>query len=482
VTPDRDERTVVARRIMPGTWHVEVGYADVRAPLDWRVEVRCPAGRQAAPHVPDRVDPTHVSRASAGWYAGDFHLHAYHSSPDGPTREEMVRDAVAAGLDIIPITEYVTPSHWDWLGATQRRHPDLLIWPGREVITYFGHMIVLGETPSVVEHRVAYDGITLGDIQRKAEGDGALVSIAHPTIFPPDVFGSYCRGCFFQLWDQVDWSSTNLIEVVTDGAVAETAGKDVPNPFVRTAIEKWESLLRAGHRLTAVSGSDDKSGDHYGNTITMVHADQLSRPAVDAALREGHAYVRGLGRRSPARMDLTAVAADGTRAQMGDALVAKEARMTVTVDHAGGMQLAIRRNGTEVQRTAISGDHAEVQVPISQAAGSGPLGTFWGAEVLDTTSYPGTEVVALVANPVFLTDAPRAAPELPHFEQPDRTPAAAAAAERTAKKPSKDDGPWWLPVVLMIAVALLASVGGARAGRWWARRRARREGRLPPGD
>jgi hypothetical protein len=481
VTPNRDERTVVERRIMPGRWHVEVGYADVRAPLDWQVEVRCPSGRQAPPHVPDPVDPTHVARPEPGWYAGDFHLHAYHSSPDGPTREEMVRDAEAAGLDIIPVTEYVTPSHWDWLGATQRKHPDVLIWPGREVITYFGHMIVLGETPSVVEHRVGYDGIRLGDIQRKAEADGALVSIAHPTIFPPETFGSYCRGCYFQLWDQVDWSSTNLIEVVTSGSVAEIGGQEVPNPFVRTAIEKWESLLRDGHRLTAVSGSDDKSGKDYGDTITMVHASKLSRSAVDEALREGHAYVRGLGRRSPARMDLTAVTGDGKTAQMGDALVASGAILQITVEHADGTQLAIRRDGADVRRVPVTGEHFRFQMPIERSGDSGPLGTFWGAEVLDTTTYPGTEVPVLIANPVFLTDHQRTAPKLPTFARPtssvDRSVRSTATAATSKASTAKHDGtPWWLTFLILLGVAAVAATAGSSLGQRYAVRRARRRG------
>ena len=33
------------------------------------------------------------------------------------------------------VTEYVTGRHWDTLGAVQRANPDLVIWPGREVIT-----------------------------------------------------------------------------------------------------------------------------------------------------------------------------------------------------------------------------------------------------------------------------------------------------------------------------------------------------------
>ena len=355
IAPDRNERTVIARSVEPGTWHVELGYAAVDRPLEWRVELRCVPGDQVPPPTPDPVDPNVVVKDEAGWYAGDFHLHGYHSSTDGPDPDEMVAKAKAAGLDIIPVTEYVTDAHWERLGPAQRDHPDVLIWPGREVITYFGHMIVLNETPHAVDYRVGHDGLTANDLASAATDDGGIVQLAHPTIFPADVFGSLCRGCFTENVDQLDMSNITSIEVVTEGSIAELGGNDVPNPFVRTAVELWERKLREGHRLTAVSGSDDKSGDNYGKTQTMVYADQLSRPAVDLAIRQGHAYVRGLGNDSPT-MELNAVAADGTEAIFGDTLVTPTASLTYDVTGGNGQVLAIRRNGTEVTRVPITSD------------------------------------------------------------------------------------------------------------------------------
>ena len=448
IRPDRNERTVVAGSIEPGTWHIELGYAAVDDPIDWRVEVRCVAGDQADPLEPDPVDPTFVVRDEPGWYAGDFHLHAYHSSTDGPDPEEMVDKAKAAGLDIIPVTEYVTPAHWDRLGAAQREHADVLIWPGREVITYFGHAIVLSETRDVVEYRVGYEGITENDITAAAAADDGLVSLAHPTIFPPDVFGSACRGCFTENVDELDFSNITAVEVVTEGSIAELDGNQVPNPFVRTAVELWERKLREGHRLTAVSGSDDKSGDSYGKTQTMVHAEQLSRPAVDEAIRRGHAYVRGLGADSPT-MELAATAPDGTEAMFGDTLVAETAQLEWTVFGGDGQVLSIRRNGVEVERVPITGDDFTHVVAASRTPDAGPLGTFWGAEVLDTTRFPGADVPTVIANPVFLSD--RAAPEpvLPTFEAPDEQPEPAAA----------DDGTDTLPWLIGGAVVVLCVIG-----------------------
>lgn len=456
IEPGRIERTVVDGEIEPGTWHVELGIAAVDGDeLNWRVEVSCPRGDARKPLEPDPVDPARVARDEAGWYAGDFHLHAFHSHPEGPEPAEMVDFARDAGLDIVPVTEYVTPAHWTTLGATQRANDDLLLWPGREVITYRGHMVVLGETPSVIEHRVGHDGITLSDIQRRSAADGALVSLAHPTVFPPETFGSACRGCFLELVDEVDWSAAHLVEVVSNGSLAEVEGTEVANPFVRSAIEFWEDKLRAGHRLTAVSGSDDKLGEGYGRTTTEVWAEELSRPAVDEALRRGHAYVRGMGERSP-ELDLVAVEPDsGTEAMFGDTLVGQRAEMTLTVTGGDGQFLAVRRNGTEVERVPIAGDEFTHTVRIDRSDDEGPLGTFWGAEVLDPGVVDGSEIVSVVANPVFLADELPPEPDLPDFR-------ASGDEEAVAAEPSQpDDGPGALPWA--IGGAALVVVGGAGA-------------------
>jgi hypothetical protein len=464
IAPDRNERTVVAAPIEPGTWHLEMGYAAVDEPLTWRVELRCVAGEQPEPLPADPVDPTLVARDEPGWYAGDFHLHGYHSNPQGPDADEMIEAAVAAGLDIVPVTEYVTPAHWDRLGQAQRDHPDVLLWPGREVITYFGHLVVLSETRNTIEHRVGHEGITVADIQRSSTRDGGLVSLAHPTLFPPDTFGSACRGCFAEFLEDLDLEHVQLVEVVTESVVAEVGGQEVPNPFVRTAVDLWEQLLRDGHRLTAVSGSDSKLGDRYGATSTMVWAEELSRPAVDEALRRGHAYVRGLGEDSP-EMELSAVAADGSRAGFGDTLVTESAELSITVRGGAGQVLSVRRNGTEVERFPISDDDVTHAISVSRTDDEGPLGTFWGAELIDVSRFEGSELLTVIANPVFLADELPPAPSLPDFEVSAAPSSVSAEPEREAPTGRPGATPWLLggAAAVVIGGAVLA-LRRSRAG------------------
>lgn len=417
------ERGYVPGPVEPGTWHVELGAGFV-APggVSYEVTVTCTDADEGAAAERDPVDPEAVVSAEPGWYAGDLHLHAYHSNPEGPAGQEMVDFARDAGLDFVPVTEYVTPAHWWELGATQRANPDILIWPGREVITYGGHAIVLGETPDMIEYRVGYQGTTLGQVQQGTFDEGALFGLAHPTVFPGEDGAELCRGCEFTLEDQIDLDRVDTYEVVNTGALLD--GDFAPtgpgqggfaNPFVATAVDEWEGYLAAGHRVTAVSGSDDKEGDHYGATATQVYAEELSRPALIEAIDAGHAYVQARGVADSPTLDLTATAPDGTTGMFGDTLLADTAEVEVTVTGGDGQSLRVLRNGDEMEVVAVEGDDFTYTFTADRTADEGPLGTFWGIETFDSES------ITTIANPVFLADRParvadRPAPALTQTE------------------------------------------------------------------
>jgi hypothetical protein len=388
-----------------GRWHVELGAGAVAAGgASFRVEVTGfgarhggGAGRQVGAPPADRVDPEHVARAGPGWYHADLHQHGHHSHPGAPGWHDLVGHSRAAGLDVLPFIEYVVERHWDELGAVQRANPDLLVYPGREVITYFGHVVVLGETPGFVEYRHGFEGVRLGEVQRAAVDHGALFSVAHPTIYPEDEWGSYCRGCYFSLGDEIDWGAVDLLEVVTGSSYFERA--DLENPFVDPAIDLWHERMRAGHRITAVAGSDDKLGVAYGSAATTIAAHQLSRRAVRAALVEGGAYVRARGVARSPELELTVTAADGRAGTFGTSLGATHAELEVTVRGGRGQRLVLLADGVPVDEHAVERDDVTHRRRIDAQGGSGPLGTFFGVEVRD-----GHGVTAL-ANPVFLRPA-----------------------------------------------------------------------------
>ncbi len=412
------ERGYVPGAIGSGTWFAEIGIAAVSPQgAEWQLQIECKTGgsRELAA---DPVDGRHVARMVPGWYHGDFHMHGFHSQPNGPDADNFVAQARAAQLDFLMVTDYVTGQHWRELGAMQRAHPDLLIWPGREVITYFGHVNTHGETPSVIDYRHGFEDVNIGEIQRLAKADGALFQVNHPTLFPPPLFSNFCRGCYFELDDQIDWSAVDTLEILTGPvlATADDLGLPLPlplaieQPFMTTAILLWERHLRAGHKITAVSGSDSKGvegGDAererkgYGSSSTAVYARELSRPALTEAIRAGHAYVRTRGvARSPA-LEFTARSGDGQSGIFGDTLTVpglQPVTLTTTVTGGNGQLLSYYRNGLPALTVPVIGDpfvHTfalATRDPLTE----GPLGTFWRIETRDLRSRTA------IGNPIFL--------------------------------------------------------------------------------
>lgn len=400
--------------IRPGTWHVELGVAALNeAGADWQVEIRCQAADSGGQRPkPDPVDPTHVADPAPGWYHADFHMHAYHSHANGPDGDDLIAQAQAAGLDILFVTEYVTGQHWHELGAVQRAHPEVLIYPGREVITYFGHVNTFGETPGMLEYRHGHEGISIADIQAGAVADGALFGINHPTIFPGPVFSNFCRGCEFTLGDDIDWCRVDTIEVVTGPTLAKSSdvgapdsGQTAQNPFLQTAIDYWEERLLAGYRITAVSASDFKGASQnerervgYGSSATAIQATSLSRAAVREAIQAGRAYVRARGVADSPTLELALQDAEQTLGGFGTSAALDQAFLTVTVAGGAGQYLRLIQNGQEVLVLPVAGAEQTWTLPIARnPATEGPLGTFWRVETYDQQS------VTTIGNPVFLT-------------------------------------------------------------------------------
>ena len=406
VQADTAERGYRPGPIEPGTWNVDLGVAAV-APLGatYEVRVRCLDVAVGPPFVSHPVDATHLANPAPGWYMGDLHLHAYHSNSNGPAGPAMVAFARDAGLDFVPVTEYVTDQHHRELGPTQEANPDLLLWPGREVITYFGHAIVLGETPHEIDWRHGAPGVSLRGIEDGTVADGALFGVAHPTIFPTAAFAALCRGCEFTLGDVIDWDEVTTIEVSTGHTLVSDAeiggpglGVEIQNPFMLTAIDLWQHLLLQGHRITGVSGSDDKLGPDYGTTATAVYARELSRPALIEALKAGHVYVRALGTELSPIVEMTGATADGQRGIFGDTLYADSATVTVRVKGAQGQLLHVSQDGLPAGIVPISSDDFIHTFTAGRTPSSGPLGTFWRVDTSDLQS------ITTIGNPIFLAD------------------------------------------------------------------------------
>jgi hypothetical protein len=184
-----------------------------------------------------------------------------------------------------------------------------------------------------------------------------------------------------------------------DGSVSAEDAKTprgMQNPFTQDAIELWEELLLAGHKITAVSGSDAKVGRDYGMNATAVFARELSRAALVDAVRSSHAYVRTRGVHDSPTLAMTAVTPDGQEGIFGDTLHADSAEVTVTVTGAANQLLRIYRDGVLADLRPITGDELTYTFTATRDAGSGPLDTFWRVETADDVS------LTTIGNPIFL--------------------------------------------------------------------------------
>ncbi len=141
ISPYGGSRGYVPGEIEAGVWNVEIGAAELPIdgpPVSYRIEITCTPesaysgpGRTAIVAAPVAGDL--LLNADRGWYAVDPHVRGYHSSPNGPSWDQVVQYARAAGLDAIAVAELGTDAHWRELGPVQADAPDLLLWPAREI-------------------------------------------------------------------------------------------------------------------------------------------------------------------------------------------------------------------------------------------------------------------------------------------------------------------------------------------------------------
>jgi len=402
--PGRTTRGFVPGRIGPGRWAVELGVAYVTGPEDgnapgeipWRVEIELSSdpANAADPYRPARFN-TRPANPRPGWYAGDMHVHAEHSSLGNATMSEAFGYAFkpisegGAGLDFVTLTDYVTTSAWGEIGRYQARYPGKQIMRSAEVITYRGHLVNQGSL-TYVDHRTGpvYERSAAGALTklrgptppsalfRRIHAHGGVTQVAHPRIFYPSStpgFASFCRGCPWEYTDaETDWRRVDAFEVST-GPPSFGAS---PSPFLLQAIALYDHLTTSGYRIAAIGTSDAHNAGHsdatsrpIGTATTVIRARRLSEGGIKQAVRAGHTYLKLFGNAGPdLRLSGRALPSRasaawwrGREAIMGDRIRASHARLRIGV--LGGdrpaapgtapRELLVIRNGAETARYPV---------------------------------------------------------------------------------------------------------------------------------
>ena len=289
--------------IPAGTWHVLLGpYKVGPRGCEYRVEIRLNPGRPA----PDRdlvrtgapVRPS-LPAARAGWLRGDLHCHTRYSDGDS-WPAEMLHAAAEVGLDFLGVTDHNNVAHHAEYGPGGAGFPTVI--PGVEVTTYGGHWNAWG-TDRWWEFREPAGPAVESAMAAAAEA-GAVVSVNHPKPFGP-------------AWEYDTVGAADAIEVWN----GPWAGLNT------VSLGLWDALLRSGHRLGALGGSD-------------THVLRVTDPDPRHAARLGCPTTW-------VQIGSTADTAGGP-ALVGAILAAMRAGRTFVSASPAGPQLYLDRSGTDV--------------------------------------------------------------------------------------------------------------------------------------
>ena len=228
-------------------------------------------------------------KTGPGWYRGDLHMHTGHS--DGSCRSragkrvpcptfKTLEAAAARGLDFVAVTDHNTPAHFQDLAELQPYYDDLLLIPGREITTFFGHANVFGVTAPLDFQLGGPRAPDLNRIIDQVEAAKGLISLNHPG----HPSGEACMGCGWTA--QTDFARIPAIEAVN--------GVDAGGPL--SGIPFWEGRLNAGQHITAIGGSDNHDAGLAGvrgvaAPTTVVYAENLGQDAILDGIRQGRVFV-----------------------------------------------------------------------------------------------------------------------------------------------------------------------------------------------
>jgi len=327
----------LAGPIYPGRWNIMLGlYRIVPQGCHYRVLVRMTQGEQEP--VPE-VEPydAGVLCSETRWYRGDLHCHTHHSDASGGLGD-LVQSACERGLDFLAVTDHNTISHLREFA--RYAGSDLLLIPGEEITTYYGHANVWG-----IKRWHDFRARCVADMQRiidEANESGALISINHPKEEgPPWTFGPLRRYDCIEAW-QAYWFVNNY-----------------------QSLAFWDERLRRGRRITIVGGSDchmaapdkDPSPVIIGAPTTWVYATELSVSGILGGIRAGHVFISSSPDDGP-RVYLAASCGD-ERAMAGEELSVPrgaEVKFSIKASGADGMMLRLVEAQGELALIGIDDD------------------------------------------------------------------------------------------------------------------------------
>jgi hypothetical protein len=304
-----------------GRWRLVLSASQIRPGAEIEYETRVA--------VETRPRPVEFADApinpAPGWYRGDFHVHTGDS--DGSCAAHSGREThcpvyraveTAAGrnLDFVAITDHNTTAHYNEMRELQEHFDKMLLAPGREMTTFFGHANVFGLTQFLEYRMTQPDAADALSWIQAANDSGGLVSVNHPGV----ATGEECMGCGWSV-DPLPPGSIGAVEVVNGGTLDEFGTPEGP----KQGFDLWDRLLNQGEHVTGIGGSDIHNPDlpterlgTLGSPTTAVYMPELSVKGLLAGVRSGRVFI-DIDMRPDRLLDLRAEAGPA-RAEMGGSL------------------------------------------------------------------------------------------------------------------------------------------------------------------
>ncbi|HEX6293459.1 MAG TPA: CehA/McbA family metallohydrolase [Herpetosiphonaceae bacterium] len=325
------------------------------------------------------------ANAERFWLRGDLQSHTEHSDARG-TLAQLTAKARALGLDFLAITDHNTISHHVHLDALA--DDDLLLIPGQEVTTYYGHMNVWGAR-RWCDFRCR-SAAEMTEVIALAHAHGGVCSINHPKRDGP-------------AWEYDPGLPVDAIEVWQG-----------PWPWRNTeSLAFWERLLQSGRQIPAVGGSDYHcpAGEEIGflrlgQPTTWVKVGERSIPAILDAIRSGRTSISAMP--DGPRLDLRATAG-GSSAEMGGVLqgtAGAPVEVEVQVERGAGWTLRLVADGVIAHETPITDATTTVRHTLAaeryiraELVGDAP------PEILPPNAPPGIDLREwrwALSNPIYV--------------------------------------------------------------------------------
>jgi hypothetical protein len=385
--------------ILPGRWKLLISVPNIRATehSHYRAEIRLNS------QIEEQGFALAPLETGKRWYRGDLHMHTANS--DGSCASQSgkivpcpvfltVQTAASRGLDFIAITDHNSLSHYEAMRELQPYFDHLLLIPGREMTTFWGHFNIFGVTGYVDYRAVAHDGRDINGILRDVRSKGGIASVNHAD----SPGGEICMGCAWEPPTDVDMSLFTGIEVINGGRI------------MLSSADVWDKQLGKGLNLTAIGGSDNHNAPSQPGTpaaigwpTTVVEATELSVPAILEGIRNGRAFIDLTASRDR-RVDIEATNQAGHAAQMGG-----------TLEAVGGDSISFKIPVAGCPRSKIhlflDGAESASLPPLVTSAGNETLPFNWTsdghrhwlrAEVRDSNGS-----LMLVSNPIYIAPSTR---------------------------------------------------------------------------